>query len=179
MYRGRSRGVVLLLRRRVVGSDARRGQIQHHSGGVGLDSEVMPRGVRSVGPTAVLRRTTGCVRRQTEQVLWVRPQRDYQERGICRKVAARSWALALSRGPSQAWGNRKNPHPQPRVRNWGGHRAREAPRMCCQTSQKNRGSRTPPDSSAHDLGAGVPVGLSRAPWIEFSIGLRGLEPSWM
>ena len=120
MYRGRSRGVVLLLRRRVVGSDARRGQIQHHSGGVGLDSEVMPRGVRSVGPTAVLRRTTGCVRRQTEQVLWVRPQRDYQERGICRKVAARSWALALSRGLSQAWGNRKNPHPQPRVRNWGG-----------------------------------------------------------
>ena len=169
---------MLLLHRRVVGSDAK-----------GSDPTSLWRGWARLGCDArrgQIRRPNGCTPQDrcvcpktTEQVLWVRPQRDYQERGICRKVAARSWALALSRGPSQAWGNRKNPHPQPRVRNWGGHRAREAPRMCCQTSQKNRGSRTPPDSSAHDLGAGVPVGLSRAPWIEFSIGLGGLEPFWV
>ena len=54
----------MLLRRRVVGSDARRGQIQRHSGGAGLDSDVMPEGVRSVGPTAVLCRTAVCVRRE-------------------------------------------------------------------------------------------------------------------
>ena len=157
MYRGRSRGVVLLLRRRVVGSDARRGQIQHHSGGVGLDSEVMPRGVRSVGPTAVLRRTTGCVRRQTEQVLWVRPQRDYQERGICRKVAARSWALALSRGPSQAWGNRKTPTPS-RGYGTGGDIVRERPHGCAAKPAKKIEGVEPHPTPLHTIwGRGCPL----------------------
>ena len=54
----------MLLRRRMVGSDARRGQIQRHSGGAGLDSDVMPRGVKSVGPMAGLRRTAVWIRRE-------------------------------------------------------------------------------------------------------------------
>ena len=48
-----------------------------------------------------------------------------------------------------------NPHPQSRVRSGEDIVSKRPPRKRCRTSQKNRGCRTPPGSSAHDLGKGA------------------------
>ena len=93
MYRGRSRGVVLLLHRRGFGTSVMPEGVRSNVTLAGLgspcDSDVMPEGARSVGPTAVLRRSCCVCPKGTEQVLWVRPRED------CLASSARAFLYLL------------------------------------------------------------------------------------